>query len=163
MISHHCATCPIRSWTLGIGVIFVGSPWKIFDGNRDVSSDKLFSNTLATNGLARGYAPRPHKRKRSGLRFAIVVLLLAVAGALYVSQVTEPPAPTSVTPPAKPRLYLEGEDTGRLYLEGEDTGRLYLEPETDGPKRLYLDDFTEPAEEVGKYGPKRLYLLDEDE
>ena len=144
-------------------MIFVGSPWKIFDGNRDVSSDKLFSNTLATNGLARGYDRRPHKRKRSGLRLAIVVLLLAVAGALYVSQVEEPLAPASVSPPAKPRLYLEGEDTGRLYLEGEDTGRLYLEPETDGPKRLYLDDFTEPAEEVGKYGPKRLYLLDEDE
>ena len=46
----------------------------------------LFSNVPATNGLARGYSPRPHKRKRKGLRFALVVLLLAVAGAVYVYQ-----------------------------------------------------------------------------
>ena len=51
-----------------------------------MSNDDLFRNTLATNGLARGYAPRPHKRKRKGLRFAVVVLLLAVAGAVYVYQ-----------------------------------------------------------------------------
>ena len=51
-----------------------------------MSNDDLFRNTLATNGLARGYAPRPHKRKRKGLRFAVVVLLLAVAGAVYVHQ-----------------------------------------------------------------------------
>ena len=46
-----------------------------------MSSDKLFSNTLATNGLARGYDLRPHKRKRSGLRFAIVVLVALGVGA----------------------------------------------------------------------------------
>ena len=51
-----------------------------------MSNDDLFRNTLATNGLARGYAPRPHKRKRKGVRFAVVVLLLAVAGAVYVYQ-----------------------------------------------------------------------------
>ena len=51
-----------------------------------MGKDDLFRNTLATNGLARGYAPRPHKRKRKGLRFAVVVLLLAVAGAVYVYQ-----------------------------------------------------------------------------
>ena len=51
-----------------------------------MSNDDLFRNTLATNGLARGYAPRPHKRKRKGLRFALAVLLLAVAGAVYVYQ-----------------------------------------------------------------------------
>ena len=50
-----------------------------------MSKDDLFRNTLATNGLARGYAPRPHKRKRKGLRFAVVVLLLALACVVYFS------------------------------------------------------------------------------
>ena len=127
-----------------------------------MSNNDLFRNTLATNGLARGYAPRAHKRKHTGLRFAVVVLLLAVASLLYVSQVTEPPAPTSgAVPDNGPRLYLDEEETGRLYLEGDDPGRLYLEGENSG--RLYLEDFEEKSDEVGKYGPKRLYLLDEDE
>ena len=30
-----------------------------------------------------GYAPRRHKRKRKGLRFAVVVVLLALAGVVY--------------------------------------------------------------------------------
>ena len=51
-----------------------------------MTDNNLFSNVPATNGLARGYGPRPHKRKRKGLRFALVVLLLAVAGAVYVYQ-----------------------------------------------------------------------------
>ena len=51
-----------------------------------MTKHNLFSNVLATNGLARGYGPRPHKRKRKGLRLALVVLLLAVAGAVYVYQ-----------------------------------------------------------------------------
>ena len=51
-----------------------------------MTDNNLFSNIPATNGLARGYGPRPHKRKRKGLRFALVVLLLAVAGAVYVYQ-----------------------------------------------------------------------------
>ena len=51
-----------------------------------MTKHNLFSNVLATNGLARGYSPRPHKRKRKGLRLALVVLLLAVAGAVYVYQ-----------------------------------------------------------------------------
>ena len=51
-----------------------------------MTKHNLFSNVPATNGLARGYGPRPHKRKRKGLRFALVVLLLAVAGAVYVYQ-----------------------------------------------------------------------------
>ena len=51
-----------------------------------MSNDDLFRNTLATNGLARGYAPRPHKRKRKGLRLAVFALLRAVAGAVYVYQ-----------------------------------------------------------------------------
>ena len=45
--------------------------------------NELFRNTLATNGLANGYVRRP-RRKRKGLRFALVVLLLALAGAVYV-------------------------------------------------------------------------------
>ena len=51
-----------------------------------MTDNNLFSNVPATNGLARGYGPRPHKRKRKGLLFAVVVLLLAVAGAVYVYQ-----------------------------------------------------------------------------
>ena len=51
-----------------------------------MTKHNLFGNVPATNGLARGYGPRPHKRKRKGLRFALVVLLLAVAGAVYVYQ-----------------------------------------------------------------------------
>ena len=60
-----------------------------------MTDNNLFSNVPATNGLACGYGPRPHKRKRKGLRFALVVLLLAVAGAVYVyqtDQIQEPPA-----------------------------------------------------------------------
>ena len=51
-----------------------------------MTKHNLFNNVPATNGLARGYGPRPHRRKRKGLRFAVVVLLLAVAGAVYVYQ-----------------------------------------------------------------------------
>ena len=51
-----------------------------------MTDNNLLSNVPATNGLARGYGPRPHKRKRKGVRFAVVVLLLAVAGAVYVYQ-----------------------------------------------------------------------------
>ena len=49
-----------------------------------MTKHNLFSNVLATNGLAHGYRVRPHKRERKGLRFALAVLLLAVAGAVYV-------------------------------------------------------------------------------
>ncbi len=48
--------------------------------------NSLFSNVPATNGLARGYSIRPHKRQRNGLRFALVILLLAVAGVVYFQQ-----------------------------------------------------------------------------
>jgi hypothetical protein len=51
-----------------------------------MTENNLFSNVLATNGLARGYGPRPHKRKRKGLWLAFFVLLLALAGAVYVYQ-----------------------------------------------------------------------------
>ena len=51
-----------------------------------MTDNNLVSKIAATNGLARGYGPRPHKRKRKGVRFAVVVLLLAVAGAVYVYQ-----------------------------------------------------------------------------
>ena len=51
-----------------------------------MTDNNLFIKVAATNGLARGYGPRPHKRKRKGVRFAVVVLLLAVAGAVYVYQ-----------------------------------------------------------------------------
>ena len=39
----------------------------------------LFSKVPATNGLARGYGPQPHKRKRREMRFALAVLLLALS------------------------------------------------------------------------------------
>ena len=51
-----------------------------------MTDNNLVSKVAATNGLARGYGPRPHKRKRKGVRFAVVVLLHAVAGAVYVYQ-----------------------------------------------------------------------------
>ena len=51
-----------------------------------MTDNNLVSKLAATNGLARGYGPRPHRRKRKGLRFAVVVLLLAVADAVYVYQ-----------------------------------------------------------------------------
>ena len=51
-----------------------------------MTKHNLFSNVLATNGLACGYGPRPHKRKRKGLWLAFFVLLLALAGAAYVFQ-----------------------------------------------------------------------------
>ena len=75
----------------------------------------LFSNVPATNGLARGYSPRPHKRKRKGLRFAVVVLLLAVAGAVYVYQTNEmPELPASID-----RLTKPDEDVGKYGLHSE--------------------------------------------
>ena len=51
-----------------------------------MTEHNLFSKVPATNGLARGYGPRPNKRKRRGLRLALAVLLLALAGAVYVYQ-----------------------------------------------------------------------------
>ncbi len=52
-----------------------------------MNNDNIFRNTLATNGLARGRATRPHKRKRKGLRFAVVILLLALACVVYFRNV----------------------------------------------------------------------------
>ena len=52
-----------------------------------MTKHNLFSNVPATNGLARGYGPKPHKRKRKGLRFAVVVLLLALACVVYFGNV----------------------------------------------------------------------------
>ena len=56
-----------------------------------MTKHNMFSNVLATNGLARGYGPRPHKRKRKGLWPAFFVLLIAVVGAVYVYQTDEMP------------------------------------------------------------------------
>ena len=52
-----------------------------------MTKHNLFSNVPATNGLAPGYGPKPHKRKRKGLRFAVVVLLLALACVVYFGNV----------------------------------------------------------------------------
>ena len=77
-----------------------------------MTKHNLFSNVLATNGLARGYGPRPHKRKRKGLRLALVVLLLAVAGAIYLYQTNEmPELPASID-----RLTKPDEDVGKYCL-----------------------------------------------
>ena len=86
-----------------------------------MTDNNLFSNVPATNGLARGYRPRPHKRKRKGLRFALVVLLLAVAGAIYVYQTDQiPELPASIDQLTKP-----DEDAGKYgprseYMMDED-------------------------------------------
>ena len=68
-----------------------------------MTKHNLFSNVLATNGLARGYGPRPHKRKRKGLRLAFFVLLIAIVGAVYVYQTDEmPELPASIDRLTKP-------------------------------------------------------------
>ena len=86
-----------------------------------MSKHNLFNNVPATNGLARGYGARPHKRKRKGLRFALVVLLLAVVGAVYVYQTDQiPELPASIDQLMKP-----DEDVGKYgprseYMVDED-------------------------------------------
>ena len=80
-----------------------------------MTDNNLFSNVPATNGLARGYGPRPHKRKRRGLRFAVVVLLLAVAGAVYVYQTDQMPELTA----SIDRLTKLDEDVGKYGLRSE--------------------------------------------
>ena len=80
-----------------------------------MTKHNLFSNVPATNGLARGYGPRPHKRKRKGLRFSVVVLLLAVAGAVYVYQTEQmPDLPASINQLTKP-----DEDVGKYGPRSE--------------------------------------------
>jgi len=80
-----------------------------------MTKHNLFSNVLATNGLARGYGPRPHKRKRKGLRLALVVLLLAVAGAVYLYQTNEmPELPASID-----RLTKQDADIGKYGPRSE--------------------------------------------
>ena len=80
-----------------------------------MTDNNLFSNVPATNGLARGYGPRPHKRKRKGLRFALVVLLLAVAGAVYVYQTDQiQELPASIDQLTKP-----DEDIGKYGPRSE--------------------------------------------
>ena len=80
-----------------------------------MTDNNLFSNVPATNGLARGYGPRPHKRKRKGLRLALVVLLLAVAGAVYVYQTNEmPELPASID-----RLTKQDADIGKYGPRSE--------------------------------------------
>ena len=86
-----------------------------------MTKHNLFSNVPATNGLARGYGPRPHKRKRKGLRFALVVLLLAVAVAVYGYQTDQiPELSASIDQLTKP-----DEDVGKYgprseYMVDED-------------------------------------------
>ncbi len=80
-----------------------------------MTKHNLFSNVPATNGLARGYGPRPHKRKRKGLRFSVVVLLLAVAGAVYVYQTDQiPELPASID-----QLKKSDEDIGKYGPRSE--------------------------------------------
>ena len=80
-----------------------------------MTKHNLFSNVPATNGLARGYGPRPHRRKRKGLRFAVVVLLLAVAGAVYVYQTDQIPGlPASID-----QLTKSDEDIGKYGPRSE--------------------------------------------
>ena len=80
-----------------------------------MTKHNLFSNVPATNGLARGYGPRPYKRKRKGLRLALVVLLLAVAGAVYVYQRNEmPELPASID-----RLTKQDADIGKYGPRSE--------------------------------------------
>ena len=80
-----------------------------------MTKHNLFSNVLATNGLARGYGPRPHKRKRKGLWLAFFVLLIAVVGAVYVYQTDEmPELPASID-----RLTKQDADIGKYGPRSE--------------------------------------------
>ena len=77
--------------------------------------NELFRNTLATNGLANGYVSRRPRRKRKGLRLALVVLLLAIAGAVYVYQRNEmPELPASID-----RLTKQDADIGKYGPRSE--------------------------------------------
>ena len=80
-----------------------------------MTDNNLFSNVPATNGIARGYSPRPHKRKRRGLRFALVVLLLAVAVAIYVHQTDQ----LSELPASIDQLTEPDEDIGKYGARSE--------------------------------------------
>ena len=65
--------------------------------------NELFRKTLATNGLANSYVSRRPRFKHKGLRFALVVLLLAVSGAIYVYQSDQTAKlPASIYQPPKP-------------------------------------------------------------
>ena len=80
-----------------------------------MTDNNLFSNVPATNGLARGYGPRPHKRKRKGLWLAFFVLLLALAGAVYVYQTDQmAELQTSID-----QLTTPDEDVGKYRLRSE--------------------------------------------
>ena len=80
-----------------------------------MTDNNLFSKVPATNGLARGYGPRPHKRKRKGVRFAVVVLLLALTGAVYVYQTDQiPELPASID-----QLTKSDEDIGKYGPRSE--------------------------------------------
>ena len=77
--------------------------------------NELFRNTLATNGLANGYVFRRDRRRLRGILFALVVLLLALAGAVYVYQKNEmPELPASID-----RLTKPDEDVGKYGLRSE--------------------------------------------
>ena len=80
-----------------------------------MTKDNFFSNVLATNGLARGYGPRPHKHKRKGLRLAFFVLLIAVIGSVYVYQTDQiPELPASID-----QLKKSDEDIGKYGPRSE--------------------------------------------
>ena len=86
-----------------------------------MTKHNLFSNVLATNGLARGYGPRPHKRKRKGLRLALFVLLIAVAGAVYVYQTEQmPETPAIIDQLTKPNADLGKYGPRSEYIIDED-------------------------------------------
>ena len=69
--------------------------------------ERPLSSLKATNGLMSGYGARPHKRKRKGLRFAVVVLILAVAGVVYFSSEAR-----------AEEVRLEGEAAQRMIVRG---------------------------------------------
>ena len=86
-----------------------------------MTDNNLFSNVPATNGLARGYGPRPHKRKRKGLWLAFFVLLIAVAGAVYVYQTDEmPELPASIDRLTKPDADIGKYGPRSAYMTDED-------------------------------------------
>ena len=65
---------------------FVGTRVDFFDTNRDMKIERPLSSLKATNGLMSGYDARSNKRKRKGLRLAVLLFLTAVASLVAVDK-----------------------------------------------------------------------------
>ena len=89
-----------------------------------------------------GYDARPHKRERKGLRFAVVVLLIALAGAAYLStaasaQVAETQGVITIENIKKP---LTGNECYYALVEGQHLSDVGLYKLAEGQTVYVLHD-----------------------